>query len=1053
MWLSDLSIKRPVFITMVVLAISVVGGLLYTRMPVDLFPNIAIPVIAVRTVYPGTTPQEVETLLAKPIEEAVSSLNHVDAVHSTSQESVSIVVIEYSLDYPIKDAADDVRQKLASIRNDLPADAKDPEVLRFDPAATPILTFAIADRRGQMSPDQLRTLMDDKLVPRIERVPGVGTVDVTGGLVRQVHVDLNLDRLRAQGLGVQQVIAAVKGENLNVPGGRLTEGGREQLLRTLGEFQSLDEIASVPLATPRGGTIYLRDVAAISEGFEDQTARSRLNGKESVVASIQKQSGTNTVRVAEAVKAELKRIQAERPEVEIAIATDQSTFTKEATLDVLVSLLMGALLAAVVVFAFFRDVRNTLVTVAGLPVIVLGTFIAMDVAGFTINMITLLGLSISIGMLIDDAIVVRENIFRHMEAGEEPKEAASRGTAEIALAVLATTMTIVAVFVPIAFTPGIAGRFLRDFGLTVALAVLISLFEAFTFAPMLSAYFFRRVALTPGPSPASRERGAEGGLRGGTYGRVESGYRAALRWSLRHRLVVVLVAILALAGSLAMFPLLGRSFVSDFDRGELSVSLEMPPGTTLDEMDRVTAEVEEMLRRQPETQEVFSIVGSTGGSTSPEQASIKVELKGRGMIDSLQNRIRPELEALPGVKYAIDLQANTIVGMMLPQMASVRSRPFQLSVQGSNFADLDAASARVAEMLQRIPGVVDVDRSLRPGRPEVQVQVDRTRAADLGISTAQIGSTVRALVNGEAATKYTQGDKELDVLVRLRPEDRERTDDIAQLPLLTPRGAQVPLSSVARLTLGTGPAQIERKDRQREVLVGAGYMGRELGEITNDANAALASLPLPPGVTAQVTGQTKYMEEAFSNLALAFGLAVLFIYVVLASQFESFAHPFTIMLALPLSFVGALASLLLAGKSLDMVGLIGIILLMGLVTKNSILLVDFTNAMRARGHSIQEAILRAGPIRLRPIMMTTLSMIFGMLPIALGYGAGAEIRMPMAIGVIGGLTTSTLLTLIVVPVVYTLVDDLSRRLTGRRGETAAAETEPAVAGGGREPAG
>ena len=1027
MWLSDISIRRPVFITMVILALSVVGGLTYSRMAVNLFPDIAIPVVAVKTIYAGATPQEVESQITKPVEEAVSSLSHVDKVTSTSSENVSLVVIQYSLDYPIKDAADDVRQKIASIRNNLPADAQEPEVLRFDPSATPILSFAISDKRGQQTPEQLRTLMDDTIVPRLERVQDVGTVSVTGGDVRQIHVDLNLDKMRAQMLTPQSIMTAIGMANLNVPGGTINQGGQEAPLRTLGEFTSLDDIRAVQIATPRGGKVFLRDIATVSSGYEDKTILSRLNGKDSVVASIQKQSGSNTVQVADAIKAELDRIQADYPNLAIAIASDQSTFTQESTRDVVVSLLIGALLAAVVVFLFFRDVMNTLVTVIGLPVIVLSTFIAMSAAGFTLNMISLLALSISIGMLIDDAIVVRENIFRHMENGEEPRVAASRGTAEIALAVLATTLTIVSVFAPIAFTPGIAGRFLKEFGLTVVIAVLFSLFEAFTFAPMLSAHFFRRRA----PKAQSAERPSGG------YARVERGYRAALGWSLRHRLVVVLVAVLAMGASVAILPHLGRSFVSDFDQGELTVSLQMAPGTTLDEMDSVTKGVEAMLDKQPEVKDLFTTVGSESGG--PEQASIQVRLKGRGMLDSFQQHIRPELAKLPGVTYAIDLSANTIVGMMLPQVSGVTSRPFQLSVQGDNMADLDVASQRVMDMLARIPGAVDIDRSLQPGNPEVQVQVNRAAAADLGVSSAQIGTTVRALVNGQTATKYTEGDKQIDVLVRLRPEDRSRIADIASLPMLTPSGAQVPLSAVANVTYGTGPATITRSDRQREVIVGCGYSGRQLGEITNDANALLSTLQLPPGVTVKPTGTSVYMQEAFSSLLVAFGLAILFIYAVLASQFESFVHPLTIMLALPLSFVGALAALIITGKAIDIVVLIGIVLLMALVTKNSILLVDFTNTLRRRGYTTREAILRAGPIRLRPILMTTFAMIFGMLPIALGFGAGAEVREPMAIAVIGGLVTSTLLTLLVVPVGYTLIDDLSRLL--RRGGGAAGEAE------------
>ena len=1029
MWLSDLSIKRPVFITMLVIAVSVVGGMFYFRMPVDLFPDVSIPVVAVRTIYPGTTPSEVEMLLSKPIEEAVSSLSHVEAVTSRSQESASLVMIEYSLDYSSEKAADDVRRKVASIRGSLPTDAHEPEVLRFDPSSNPILSFAIADRAGELGAAELRQLVDDKLVPRIQRVPDVGAVNVTGGLEREVHVDLNLDRIRAQGLAVQQVVGAIRGENLSVPGGRITEGERERLIRTDGEFGSLDDLAGVPILTPRGATVLLRDLATVSDGFADQRAITRLNGSTSVVVDIQKQSGTNTVRVADGVKVELEGIRRDYPDLDIQVAVDQSTFTRESTEDVLVSILLGALLAAAVVLAFFRDLRNTLVTIAGLPVVILGTFVAAYLCGFTLNMITLLALSISIGMLIDDAIVVRENIFRHMEAGEEPKEAASRGTAEIALAVIATTLTIVAVFAPIAFTPGIAGRFLREFGVTVSLAVLISLVEAFTLAPMLSAYFFKK--LPPRESRADRFEGA--------WSRVERGYRRTLGWAVTYRLVVVGVGVATLVASLAMLPLMKLSFVSDFDRSELAVNLEMAPGTTLAEMDRVTLEVENRLRREPEVRDLFTLVGSGGVEGSVERATIRVMLDRKGAIEPVVARIRPDLAKLPGVRYDIDLSANTFTGMMMPSTTGSRSSPLRFSVQGPSLADLDVASAEIVAALGRIPGVVDVDRSLRAGRPELRVEVDRPRAADLGISTAQVGATVRTLVNGETATKYRAGDEEYDVVVRLRPADRDRASEIAELPLVTNRGSLVPLSAIARLVPSAGPASITRLNRQREVTVGAGYSGRQLGEVTNDAKAAIAALDLPAGVTVDLAGETKYMEEAFSNLLFALILSVLFIYVVLASQFESFIHPFTVMLALPLSFVGALFALLVTGQSVDMVALIGIILLMGLVTKNSILLVDFTNALKREGHSTREAVLRAGPIRLRPIAMTTFAMIFGMLPVALGYGAGAEIRTPMAIAVIGGLITSTLLTLIVVPVAYTLIDDLTARLRRWRAPAAPAQ--------------
>lgn len=1028
MWLSDLSIKRPVFITMVILAVTVIGWMFYKSMPLDLFPDIAIPVVAVRTIYPGATPQEVESLVTKPIEEVVSSIGRVQSVRSTSAESVSLVVVEFQMEYPAKNAADDVRDRLATIKNSLPADAEDPDVLRYDPSSAPIMTVVFADSSNRMTLDVIRTLLDDTVVPRFERVPGVATVDVEGGLEREIHVDLDLDRLYGQSLAVQQVSAAIKAENFNIPGGRLIEGSREKLLRTAGQFTSVEQIGAVPVPNLRGGTVYLRDVAKISDEFKEVRTKSRLNGRDSVVATIYKQSGTNTVRVADEVKRELARVQNEHPDLDIALAVDQSTFTRESTDDVIVSLIIGGLLAGLVVLVFFRDLRNTIVTVAGLPVIVIASFGAMYVAGFSLNMITLLALSISIGMLIDDAIVVRENIFRHMEAGESPRKAASKGTAEIAMAVVATTFSIIAVFGPVAFTTGIAGRFLREFGLTVAIAVAISLFEAFTLAPMLSAYFFR-------PMRKVADDGAD--HTGRFYALLENLYRRALGWSLRHRWTVVLVGVATLVLSFGTMPLLGRSFISDFDRGELTINLEMPPGTTLDDMDRVAMEVEAILRQQPETASVFSTIGSADGAV--EKASLKVMMKKRGQLETFQRHIRQPLAALPGVRYDIDLQANSLAGMMSSTASSVRGRPLQLNVQGSDFAALDRGSQQIADALKAIPGVVDVDRSLRPGKPEVDIKMDRSRAADLGITTAQLGATVRALVNGEVASQFRDAEREVDIVVRLQQSDRDHLAEIGRLPITTPRGSIVTLGSVAQLEPVNGPAQIERLDRQRDIVVGAGYMGRQLGEVYNDALASLAKLSLPAGVTYSVAGQSKYMEEAFSSLVSALLLAVLLIYIVLASQFGSFVHPFTIMLALPLSASGAILSLLATGKSLDMVAMIGIILLTGLVTKNSILLVDFVNTIRNRGMSRDEAVLAAGPIRLRPILMTTLAMIFGMLPTALGYGSGAEVRSPMAITVIGGLVTSTILTLLVVPVVYTLIDDLGRRMSRRHATASGAE--------------
>jgi hydrophobic/amphiphilic exporter-1 (mainly G- bacteria), HAE1 family len=1035
MFLADISIKRPVFMAMVTIAIALLGWISYSRMPVDLFPDVSIPVIAVQTVYPGATPEEMETLVTKPIELAVSSLGRVADVRSSSSESVSLVVIEFEMEHSSKEAADDVRQRVAQVKSTLPSDAHEPSVFRFDPAAAPILSIAVSDRQGALDPYLLRKKVEEDVVPKLERVSGIAGVTLVGGLEREIQVDLSLDRLQALSLPVQQVVSAIQGENVNIPGGRLPEGERERLLRVAGQFTSVDEIADVPVVTPLGATVYLRDIADVVDGYKEVRSKTRLNGRDGLVIFVRKQSGTNTVAVAEEVKKRLQEVEIENPGLELAVMDDQSTFTRESTVDVLFTLVFGGILAALVVLFFFRSVRNTIVTVAGLPVIVLGTFWIMASLGFSLNMITLLALSLSIGMLVDDAIVVRENIFRHTEEGLPPREAASRATGEIALAVTATTLTIVVVFAPIAFTSGIAGKFLREFGLVVVFAVMLSLFEAFTLAPLLSAHFFkptRRDLAT-----AARQRGA--------YGELDRSYRLGLAWALRHRRLVVVAALVSFAGSMLLLDSLERSFVRDFDRGDLTINLEMAPGTNLAEIDAIAREVEALIMQRPEVAHVLSTVGATDGAV--EKASLKVKLVGRGLLDTFQRNIRPELEQIPRVRFDVDLQSNSLSGMVSSVASNVRGRPLQLIVQGGDLDDLDVASQTVAAAISQIPGVVDIDRSLKPGRPEVRVVVDRARAADLGISTAQIGLTARALVSGERASLYADGDESIDIMVRLREADRSSIASVETLPLLSPRGRVVPLSAVATLESGVGPARIDRLNRQREVTVGASYFGRELGEVVNEARREIDRLELPAGVTVAFGGTTRYMEDAFSSLLQAAALSIVFVYMILASQFGSFIHPFTIMLALPLSLFGAFAALRLTGLSLDMVSLIGMILLMGLVTKNSILLVDYTNTLRARGYERNAAILAAGPVRLRPILMTTISTICGMLPIAVGFGAGGEVRQPMAIAVIGGFITSTVLTLVVVPVAYTLMDDLGRWLRRGKGDATYAQAVPAMAAG------
>ncbi|HUU64721.1 MAG TPA: efflux RND transporter permease subunit [Dehalococcoidales bacterium] len=1011
MWLSDLSIKRPVFITMVILALVVLGGVSYAQMGVDLLPDISLPVVAVQTVYPGASPTEVEASVSMPIEESLGSLSGVDSVSSSSSEGMSLVIVQYNLEYPAAKAVEDVRTKVSAVRGGLPQNIMDPVILPFDPSSSPILSFAVVEKDGSLGLAKLRNLVDDEIKPRIQHLDGVAEAAVTGGLEREIQVQLSLDRLRALGVSPQQVVAAIKAENLDIPGGRLTEGGTEQLLRTPGKFQSVEDIAQVVLADQ--GKVQISDVATVSDGFKEVRSYNRLDGKDNVFISVRKQSGTNTVKVASQVHQEIEQILKEYPNLDIVVASDQSDFVKRSTQDSLVDLGLGALLAALVVFLFFRNLRNTLITVIGLPVIVVAAFWGMSLFGFTLNMITLLALSLCIGLLIDDAIVVRENIFRHMEAGEKPRVAASKATREIALAVLAMTLSIVAVFLPVAFATGIAGKMFREFGITVALAVLISLFEAFTLAPMLSAYFARR--LEKEKSTTTRW-GRLSDKIGGSFDSLVRSYRGFLDWALSHKALTLAVAAALFLLSLGALPLLGQTFFPEMDTGWFVMGLKLPPGTALGQTDQTVREVEGMLLQQPEVEHVFATVGT---NTGPEEATLSVNMKGNGHIEEMQQRLRDRYGAIGTLSFSSG-------GMGEGGPSS--SRPIQVGLRTSGSQDdLYEASRQVMEAIKDVPGLVDLARSVEPGKPELSIQVDRKRAADRGLSTAQIGSTVRTLVNGETASQLYQGGKDVDITVRVREADRQRYEDLFSLTIPSPSGTQVRLRDLATISPSTGPSVIERQDRERQIIVGAGYVGRPQSKVTADVTARLKNLNLPPGVSVEFTGSTQMASDSFSTLFLALGLSVIFMYMVLASQFGSFLQPVVVMLALPMAAIGALLALLATRNTLDITAMIGIILLTGIVTKNAILLVDFANQQRERGVSLKEAILSAGTIRLRPVLMTTLALIFGMLPLAVGLGAGGEWRSPMAITVIGGLITSTLLTLVVVPVAYTILEGIKRR--------------------------
>ena len=1022
----DISIRNPVFISMIMLALIVLGVMAYTSMPLDFFPDVSFPTMAVITVYGGAGPVEVENQVTKPIEEAMVTAPGVEEVQSRSYEGYSIVVVSFSLDKDDKVALQEVREKIANVRSDLPDGVLEPTITAYDPSSLPILRISVgqAGAAGSEPTDVgqplVGTTVTNDILPRLQRIDGVADAVVTGGREREIQVYLDANALKARRVAPQQVIGTIVAESYSIPGGSVEQAGQDLLLRTPGNFKTVEDVANLQVATTLGA-VRVGDVATVQDGWKEQDTYSRLNGQEAVIISVRKQSGTNTVQVAERVKAELAALGEERPDLHLVAVQDQSIFVRETFNDAMRELLIGALAASLVVFAFFRNLRNTLVTVAGLPIILLGTFAVMAARGMTINIVSLLALTLSVGLIIDDAIVVRENIFRHMEMGKTPKEASSQGTAEVALPVIAMSLTIVSVFLPVAFVGGLIGQFLNSFGLVVSIAVLISLVEALTFAPMLSAYLFKQQK--PRISEAEAELGAASASQSwhASLGWLERLYLRSLGWTLRHRFVTLVLGIALLAASAYGATFLKQIFLPSVDQGAVDVALTLPPGGSLAQTDAKAREMEaRLLAMEP----VESVLTTVGGRGTPETAGFRVDLKEGRPFEEFVGMARRDLADFPGL---------SISGGSFTAMASggtsVLGKPIQITLQTIGDADeLNQFSLELEEKFKAVPGLVDVDVSYQPGKPEVLLVVDRRKAADLGINIATVGSTIRTLVEGEEVATFRGEGPEADIRVQLQESDRTRLNQILDLQVPTSRGF-IPLRQIAHMEEASGPTEINRVDRQSAVIVGADSFGREQADVIDDMTRILNETPMPEGITWAFSGEQKLMNEAFASLGTAMLLAVVFVYMVLASQFGSFIQPFVIMLALPLAAAGGLLALLVFRLPLDMTAMIGLILLFGLVTKNSILLVDLTNKMRRqRGMDIHQALRVAGPIRLRPILMTTLALILGMLPVAIGLGTGSDFRQPMAITVIGGLITSTLLTLLLVPTVYSLVEGALARL-------------------------
>ena len=1020
MWLSDISIRRPVFATMIIMSFMVLGVMSMTRLGIDLFPEVSFPFVNVSVVYPGASPEEVETLVARPIEDAIAGINGVKRVQSSSLESFARVGIELRLEIDAQAAAAEVREKVAAIRNRLPAEIEEPTIVRFDVAALPIMTFAVGSPQRS---DVTRRQVEDDLKPLLEQIEGVAAVEVNGGDVREIQVELDPGRLEALGLPVTVVAETLAAENLDLPGGQMNRGGQTISLRTKGEFETAGEIENVILRSDGGSTVRVGDVGRVVDGFEERISTTRLNGADAVSFSIKKQSGGNTAAIAERVHATLERVRASFPALEIRQVHDDAEFIKANVAQVREHIIFGGFMAVLVIFLFMRDWRSTLITALALPTSVIATFFFMWIAGFTINMMTLMALSLVIGILIDDAVVVRESIYRQMEHGADPMTAAHRGTAEIGLAVMATTFTILAVFLPVGFMTGLVGQFFKSFALTIAFAVAMSLLVAFTLDPMLSSRFVRYI------SPEERARTRTGRLFdrwGRAYDALDRKYHRVLGWALDNPWKTLATAGVIFIASLSSIGIMGTEFVPAEDRGEFQVIAELPPGTSFEESVSAVAGIEKQIQAIPEVTQVFSTVGVNGQvrNSTIRVRTVKKDQRERGI-----GEIKAEVRTFLGdVAFVDGKVADPEFMQGVPY-----EPPINVFVRGDDLVALQRVTREIEARVRQIPGAVDISSDLESGQPEVVARINRSLAADLGFSVGGVATQLRGMVEGLVPTRLRDGDREHDIRVRLAPEYRNDPDAILRTPLYSPGGAAVRTSDIVAFAPAVGPSNIDREARRRQAKVGidlaAGYA---LGDVTAEVEQAVAGIAMPPNFEWGFAGDVELMQESAAAMGLAMILAIAFIYIVLASQFESFLEPFIIMLSLPLAMVGALLLLLVAGMNIGMPAMIGVVMLMGLVTKNAILLVDYTNQLRRKGMAVKDALLAAGPVRLRPIVMTTTAMIFGMMPSAFGTGDGSEFRAPISIATIGGLITSTLLTLVVIPVAYLLLEGAVARVKAWR---------------------
>ncbi|MBP8691599.1 MAG: efflux RND transporter permease subunit [Sedimentibacter sp.] len=1006
--LAKFSVKKPVTITMIILMMIVIGAVSYSKLQIDLLPQMDLPYVMVQTSYQGAGPEEIENIISRPLEQTLSTVENIEDIISISSEGSSLILMQFAFNTDMDEIMLQIRERIDIIKGYLPEGTSSPLALKLDPNAIPIVQLAVSSK-GDLYTTQ--KIAEDVITPRFERIEGTASASVTGGLEQEVEIVLKEEMIKGYNLSSSYVAQILAAENLNMPGGTVKKGTNELTVRTTGEFKSLEEIKSLPIPLPTGGTIRLKDIADVSLRNKDQSSITKLNGKEVVQISVMKQSDANTVNVARSIDKEIEKLKAEYPDLELVTVFNQADYINLAIDNLIKTATQGGILAILILLVFLRSFKTTLVIAISIPFSIITTFVMLFFAGITLNMMTLGAFALAVGMLVDNSIVVLENIYRNRSLGLDRITASVDGTNEVAMAVTASTLTTIAVFLPIVFTGGLAAILFKEFALTITIALLSSLVIALTLVPMLSS---KLISVRNLESEEEQEK---------KHGPIVVFYKKILGYSLRHRFLTIVLSIALFVVSVLMVYTVGAEFFPATDEGMINISADLPAGSEIEDIDALLEEIKEAISGIPEIETVFSSAGGGQmyGLGSSSSGSVVVLLKSLDERDRSAKEISDEIRSLtrdiPGAEISVSESSTMMMGMTTGAIS--------ITIKGDDMDTLKTIGDDFKRIIERVEGTREVTTSYEDGIPQVQIITDRAIASQYGLTTAQIGSSIANALSGSKVTTYKINGDEIDVVLKADNVYGESISYLEMLPIQTPMGSTVPLTEVADIKVEKGPISIQRENQVRVLTVSGSVVGRDIQSASNEIEELLKDYEMPLGYSYVFGGEIEQIEETFRDLFLVMLLAIALVYMIIAAQFESLIQPLSIMFSVPLALSGGFIALFVTGLPLNVIGIIGLIILVGIVVNNAIVLVDYINNRRRRGEDRNLAIMKAGPIRIRPIMMTALTTILGLVPMSLGLGEGAELSQSMGVVVIGGLSLSTVLTLVIVPVMYTIFDDMT----------------------------